>query len=149
MQQKHLNYIQLFSHSGAAHWPNQSDSLFSFSFTVLLIIDTHTHIQTYRQQTVEWGRQRGAKQPNNRSESEESKLQCSPPLSLSLLFAAACSCMRWYVRVYICVFECALRAKLIFLFIKKKSKYICIFVCCAAFFFLLYGILFWLPLPKT
>lgn len=32
----------------------------------------------------------------------------------------------------VCVLECALRAKLIFLFIKKKSKYICIFVCCAA-----------------
>lgn len=60
----------------------------------------------------------------------------SSSVALSFLLLLPLLCLVLYMcAVRVCVFECALSAKLIFLFIKKKSKYICIFVCCAAFFF--------------
>lgn len=59
----------------------------------------------------------------------------SSSVALSLLLLPLLCLVLYMCVVRVCVFECALRAKLIFLFIKKKSKYICIFVCCAAFFF--------------
>lgn len=84
--------------------------------------------QAARRQTVEQSLRERAP--------ERAKQVMRASSSNAALFAAATVLLPAPVCVYryacVCVLECALRAKLIFLFIKKKSKYICIFVCCAA-----------------
>lgn len=137
MQQKHLNFIQLFSQQSSAVAERQP---------LAYNRRTHTHALAYSHTHRHTGQANGAgsEAPNSPRErareresathNRESKLQ----QRRSLFAAAAADALPGPVYVccaFVCVFECALRAKLIFLFIKKKSKYICIFVCCAAFFF--------------
>lgn len=88
--------------------------------------------QAARRQTVEQSlRERAperAKQVMRASSSNAALFAAAAAAATVLLPAPVCV----YRYACVCVLECALRAKLIFLFIKKKSKYICIFVCCAA-----------------